>query len=174
MKLPQLSVTLRTAFTLELAMIRRANAGITLQTNYADTGCSYGTGVVSTTYNMRQVQRYGPPDCLIAHENEHVNYASTCCARAKICVDNSADGGAQCNQAFRQWQRQTLNDDECRAYNREIACLQQAIASGRYNDEATTMLNARLADAQYYSNYYCSRVRGPVPGCPFDALGNIA
>lgn len=171
MKLPQFHPSAYMSLVIEpfLRQFHSENKGIQLQTDYALTGCNLGTGVVSTTYDISMVNKYGPPDCLIAHENEHVNYQTPCCQRAKLCFDKTTDNS--CLNAYNKWFKANINNDECLAYTKEISCLESQISSGRFNSAAVQLLNTRLTEAKQFGTQFCKKAKAVA--CPFDDKGNI-
>jgi hypothetical protein len=144
-----------------------AKVGLQLE-NYAVTECDLATGAVTTTQLNRQA--YGSPvGCLDAHENTHIHYQSSCCAKAKKCFDKTTDNS--CVNRFRRWHQSTLDHNECQAYTNEVACLETALLRNPpYSQGTIRNINTRLGEARGLRNRHCP---GVVEACPFNNNGDI-
>jgi hypothetical protein len=169
MRLPSLSSSLHFTFLVQplLQELQEGSfAGIQLE-DYAVTECDLATGLVTTTQLNRK--GYGSPiACLDAHENTHINYQLTCCAKAKKCFDKTTDNS--CVNRFRKWHKATINHNECLAYTAEIQCLENALLKG-YSPGTVKNINKRLVEARDFARDYCKNA--VQENCPFDNNGNI-
>jgi hypothetical protein len=93
------------------------------------TGCNFTSGEpnanIGLPYSVICATEPIWSPCVFAHEQNHREYLSQCCANTRKCLEKRGDaaGKKRCLDKYNEWFRRTYDARECAAYQLELKCL---------------------------------------------------